>query len=116
MRISDWSSDVCSSDLTNVCIGSQGILIDGTPEQKQTWLPKLASGEVISSFALTEPEAGSDAASVSTRAERQGDHYVVHGTKRFITNAPHARVFNLLARTDPANQGAGRVKAFTDEP
>ncbi|MFC3674524.1 acyl-CoA dehydrogenase family protein [Ferrovibrio xuzhouensis] len=111
-----WTSPAFRSMFgTNVGIGSQGILIDGTPEQKQTWLPKLASGEVISSFALTEPEAGSDAASVRTRAERQGDHYVVNGTKRFITNAPHAGVFTLMARTDPANKGAGGVTAFIVE-
>lgn len=84
-----WTSPAFRSMFgTNVGIGSQGILIDGTPEQKQAWLPRLASGEVISSFALTEPDVGSDAASVKTRAERQGDHYVVNGTKRYITNAP----------------------------
>lgn len=111
-----WTSPAFRSMFgTNVGIGSQGILIDGTAEQKQTWLPKLASGEVISSFALTEPEAGSDAASVRTRAERQGDHYVVNGTKRFITNAPHAGIFTLMARTDPDNRGAGGVTAFIVE-
>ncbi|WP_341702664.1 acyl-CoA dehydrogenase family protein [Ferrovibrio sp.] len=111
-----WTSPAFRSMFgTNVGIGSQGILIDGTPEQKQAWLPKLASGEVIASFALTEPEAGSDAASVRTRAERQGDHYVINGTKRFITNAPHAGIFTLMARTDPANKGAGGVTAFIVE-
>ncbi|HEX6957625.1 MAG TPA: acyl-CoA dehydrogenase family protein [Ferrovibrio sp.] len=108
-----WTSPAFRSMFgTNVGIGSQGILIDGTPEQKQAWLPRLASGEVISSFALTEPDAGSDAASLRTRAERQGDHYVVNGTKRFITNAPHAGIFTLMARTDPNNKGAGGVTAF----
>ncbi|MFT4268480.1 MAG: acyl-CoA dehydrogenase family protein [Xenophilus sp.] len=97
---------------TTVGIGSQGILMDGTPEQQRDWLPRLATGEVIASFALTEPEAGSDAASLRTTAIKDGDHYVVSGTKRFITNAPHAGMFTLMARTDPANRGAGGVSAF----
>ncbi|PWC44761.1 acyl-CoA dehydrogenase family protein, partial [Azospirillum sp. TSO22-1] len=86
---------------TNNGIGSQGIVIDGTPEQKTRYLPKLASGEMISSFALTEPEAGSDAGSLRTSARRDGDHYVLNGTKRFITNAPEAGLFTVFARTDP---------------
>ena len=100
---------------TTVGIGSQGILIDGTPEQQAAWLPKLATGEIMASFALTEPEAGSDAASLRTTAIRDGDHYVVNGNKRFITNAPHAGMFTLMARTDPANKGAGGVSAFIVE-
>lgn len=97
---------------TTVGIGSQGIVMDGTAEQKQTWLPRLASGEMIASFALTEPDSGSDAASLRTTALRDGDHYVVNGTKRYITNAPHAGMFTLMARTDPANKGAGGISAF----
>jgi acyl-CoA dehydrogenase len=86
--------------------------MDGTPEQQAQWLPKLATGEVIASFALTEPEAGSDAASLRTTAIKDGDHYVVNGTKRYITNAPHAGMFTLMARTDPGNKGAGGVSSF----
>ncbi|MEM5419675.1 acyl-CoA dehydrogenase family protein [Paraburkholderia ferrariae] len=97
---------------TTVGIGSQGIVIDGTDEQKATWLPKLASGEIIASFALTEPGAGSDAASIKTRAERRGDHYVVNGTKRFITNAPQAGMFTLMARTNPDEPRAGGITSF----
>ena len=97
---------------TTVGIGSQGILMDGTDEQKATYLPKLASGELIASFALTEPDAGSDAASLRTTAIRDGDDYVVNGTKRFITNSPHAGIFTLMARTDPTNKGASGVTAF----
>jgi acyl-CoA dehydrogenase len=97
---------------TTVGIGSMGIVMDGTPEQKAHWLPKMASGEVIASFALTEPDAGSDAASLRTVALRDGDHYVVNGTKRYITNAPHASVFTLMARSNPADKGAGGVSAF----
>jgi acyl-CoA dehydrogenase len=97
---------------TTVGIGSQGILMDGTPEQKDRWLPRLASGELIASFALTEPESGSDAASIRTRARRDGDHYVIDGTKRFITNAPEAGMFTLMARTDPGQKGAAGITAF----
>ena len=97
---------------TTVGIGSQGILMDGTEAQKAEWLPKMATGEVIASFALTEPEAGSDAASLRTTAIKQGDHYLVNGTKRFITNAPHAGMFTLMARTNPADKGAGGVSSF----
>jgi acyl-CoA dehydrogenase len=97
---------------TTVGIGSQGILMDGTPEQQAAYLPRMATGEVIASFALTEPDAGSDAASLRTTAIRDGDHYVVNGTKRYITNAPHASIFTLMARTDPSNKGAGGVSAF----
>ena len=97
---------------TTVGIGSQGILMDGTEEQKAQWLPRLATGEIMASFALTEPEAGSDAGSLRTSAVRDGDEYIVNGTKRFITNAPHAGMFTLMARTDPKVKGSGGVSAF----
>ena len=104
---------------TTVGIGSQGILLDGTEAQKAAYLPRLATGELIASFALTEPEAGSDAASLRTTAIRgtdaQGDHYIVNGSKRFITNAPQAGLFTLMARTNPADKGAGGVSAFIVE-
>jgi len=100
---------------TNVGIGSQGIVIDGTEEQKQRYLPRLASGEIIGSFALTEPNAGSDAASLQTTAIRDGDYYVLNGTKRFITNAPEAGIFTVMARTDPSKKGADGVSAFIVE-
>lgn len=95
---------------TNNGIGSQGIIMDGTPAQKQEWLPRLASGEIIASFALTEAEAGSDAASLRTSARRVGDVYRLNGTKRFITNAPVADIFTLMARTGEG--GAGGISAF----
>ena len=100
---------------TNNGIGSQGIIMDGTPAQKETYLPRLASGEMISSFALTEPGAGSDAASLRTSARRDGDEYILNGTKRFITNAPHAGLFTVFARTDPNEPGARGVTAFLVE-
>jgi acyl-CoA dehydrogenase len=95
---------------TNIGIGSQGILMDGTPDQKADYLPRVASGELVMSFALTEPDAGSDAASLKTNADLDGDHYVLNGTKRFITNAPRAGAFTLMARTD--GPGASGVSAF----
>jgi len=97
---------------TNVGIGSQGVVMFGTEAQKNEWLPKLASGEVIASFALTEPGAGSDAASLRTTAIRDGDDYVVNGTKRFITNANRAGMFTLMARSDPNLKGAPGISAF----
>jgi len=97
---------------TNVGIGSQGIVIDGTEAQKAAYLPKLASGEIIGSFALTEPDVGSDSGSVKTLALRDGNHYVLNGTKRFITNAPYAGVFTVMARTNPEIAGARGVSAF----
>jgi acyl-CoA dehydrogenase len=97
---------------TNVGIGSQGVVMFGNEAQKKEWLPKLASGEVVASFALTEPGAGSDAASLRTTAIRDGDDYVINGTKRFITNANRAGMFTLLARSDPSKKGAGGISAF----
>lgn len=95
---------------TNVGIGSQGILMDGTESQKRNYLPRVATGELIMSFALTEPDAGSDSAAIKTRGDRDGDSYILTGTKRFITNAPRAGAFTLMARTD--GPGAGGVSAF----
>lgn len=100
---------------TNNGIGSQGIVIDGTDEQKKKYLPRLASGELIGSFALTEPGAGSDAGSLTTSARRDGDHYIINGAKRYITNAPEAGVFTLMARTDPESKDARGVSAFIVE-
>jgi acyl-CoA dehydrogenase len=100
---------------TNIGIGSQGIVIDGTEEQKRHYLPKLAAGEITGSFALTEPDSGSDAASLRTSARRDGDHYILNGTKRFITNAPEAGVFTVMARSNPEEKGAAGISAFLVE-
>ncbi|KHL68006.1 MULTISPECIES: acyl-CoA dehydrogenase family protein [Pseudomonas] len=100
---------------TNNGIGSIGILLDGTDEQKAKYLPKLAAGEFLSSFCLTEPDSGSDAASLKTTAVRDGDFYVINGTKRFITNAPHAGIFTVMARTNPEIKGAGGISSFIVE-
>ncbi|MBS0368521.1 MAG: acyl-CoA dehydrogenase family protein [Proteobacteria bacterium] len=100
---------------TNNGIGGQGIIIDGSEAQKAHYLPKLATGEIIGSFALTEPDSGSDAASLRTTAVRDGDFYVLNGTKRYITNAPEAGIFTVMARTDPAKKGADGISAFIVE-
>lgn len=100
---------------TNNGIGSQGIVIDGTEAQKQHYLPKLAAGEIIGSFALTEAGSGSDAASLRTTAVRDGDFYILNGSKRYITNAPEASIFTVMARTDPTKRGASAISAFIVE-
>jgi acyl-CoA dehydrogenase len=100
---------------TNNGIGAQAIIMDGTEDQKARYLPRLASGEIIGSFALTEPEAGSDAASLTTRAARDGDAYVLSGSKRYITNAPRAGLFTVFARTGPREARARGISAFLVE-
>ena len=105
-----------SSFGTNVGIGSQGLVMAGNAEQKAQWLPRIASGEVVTSFALTEPDVGSDSGSVKTRAVRAkdkdcGDVYRLSGTKRYITNADKADLFTVMARTGEEAGGRG-VSAF----
>ena len=97
---------------TNVGIGSQGLVMSGTAEQKARWLPRIASGEIITSFALTEPDVGSDSASVKTRAvlDEAAGVYRLTGTKRYITNADKAQLFTVMART--GGDGAHGVSAF----
>ena len=95
---------------TNVGIGSQGLVMAGSGAQKAEWLPRIASGEIVTSFALTEPGAGSDSASVQTRAVAEGDLYRLSGSKRFITNADKASLFTVMART--GGEGAHGVSAF----
>ena len=99
---------------TNIGIGSQAIVLAGTDEQRARYLPRLASGELIGSFALTEPDAGSDAMALRLAAERDGDHYVLNGTKRYITNAPIAGLFSVMARTAPERR-ANSISCFLVE-
>jgi acyl-CoA dehydrogenase len=96
-------------------VGTLGILIEGTAEQRRRYLPRIATGDLITAFCLTEPEAGSDAAALATRAARDGDHYVISGTKRFTTNSPHAGIFTVYARTQPKEAGPGGISAFLVE-
>jgi acyl-CoA dehydrogenase len=100
---------------TNNGIGSQGIVIDGTEDQKKTYLPRLASGEWIGVFALTEPEAGSDAANIQTTAELRGDTWVINGRKHFITNGDIADLATVFAVTDKAGKARGGITAFLVE-
>lgn len=95
-------------------IGSVGIVDLGTEAQKQKYLPKLASGEWIGSFALTEPSAGSNAANVKTTAEKKGDKYIINGSKHYITNAVDGHVFTVMAVTDPS-KGAKGITSFIVE-
>lgn len=95
---------------TNVGIGSQGLVMDGNDAQKARYLPQIASGDIITSFALTEPDVGSDSGAVKTRADLEGDVYVLNGTKRYITNADKADLFTVMART--GGPGPKGVSAF----
>ncbi len=95
-------------------LGSLGLKLVGTEEQKVRWLPRLASGEWLGAYALTEPGSGSDSAAMRTEARREGDEYVLNGAKRFITNAGVAELYTVFAKTDPAAGHAG-ISAFVVE-
>lgn len=97
---------------TNTGIGSEALVIEGNEAQKQRYLPDIASGRLTSCFALTEPEAGSDATALKSSAVRDGNAYVINASKCFITNAPIAGLFTVMVRTDQANLGAGGISAF----
>lgn len=98
---------------TNNGIGAQGIVMDGTEAQKQKYLPGVASGEIIASFALTEPDAGSDAQSIRTSATKVDGGWVINGAKRYITNAPYAGLFTLMAKTGERQKGrSDHITAF----
>ncbi|MBY8862968.1 acyl-CoA dehydrogenase family protein [Nocardia sp. CA2R105] len=104
---------------TNNGIAGHVLLEGGTDQQKKLWLPRIASGEVTASFGLTEPDAGSDPASLTTIARRAGTDWILNGTKRYITNAPMADVVMLFARTNPQQRGSRGISAFlvpTDTP
>jgi alkylation response protein AidB-like acyl-CoA dehydrogenase len=95
-------------------LGSLGIKLAGTDEQKQRWLPRLASGEWLAAYALTEAGSGSDSAAMRSEARLDGDAYVVNGSKRFITNAGVAQVYVVFAKTDP-HAGHSGISAFAVE-
>ncbi|HEY8677155.1 MAG TPA: acyl-CoA dehydrogenase family protein [Candidatus Dormibacteraeota bacterium] len=92
-------------------VGTEPIVLFGTDDQKRRWLPDLANGKKLAAFALTEPEAGSDAAHLKTTAKRDGDHYVLNGSKIFITNAGEAESYIVMATVKPGS-GAEGVTAF----
>jgi butyryl-CoA dehydrogenase len=95
-------------------LGSYPILLYGNEEQKKKYLPQVASGEKLAAFALTESAAGSDAGAIQTRAVRDGDYYVINGTKQWITNGGEAGIYTVIAITDP-NKGARGASAFIVE-
>jgi acyl-CoA dehydrogenase len=115
--------EICIEELAQACastavivdvhtsVGTEPILLFGDEEQKRRWLPRLASGELLGAFALTEPASGSDAASLKTTAKRNGNGYVLNGTKVFITNIGHAGLYVVFARTGPDERAAG-ISAF----
>ncbi len=100
---------------TNTGIGSEALVADGTPEQKQRWLPRMASGELTGCLALTEPDAGSEASNVQTSARREGEDYVLDGRKCYITNAPIADLFTVIARSEDGSHGSAGLSAFIVE-
>lgn len=112
MALGHTSPAIRSAIGTNVGIGSQGLVMFGTEAQKQQYLPDIAAGRIVTSFALTEAEAGSDAASLTSTAIRDGDVYVLNGAKRYITNANRAHLLTVMARTDASRKGASGVSAF----
>jgi acyl-CoA dehydrogenase len=99
----------------NVHLASKGIELDGSEAQRRRWLPELASGRLIGAFALTEPEAGSDAAGLRTTAARDGTAYVLNGRKRYITNAPIADLFTVFAATERGQGSRSGITAFLVE-
>ena len=100
---------------TNTGIGSEALVADGTEDQKQLWLPRMATGELTGCLALTEPDAGSEATNVQTTASLQGEHYILNGRKCYITNAPIADVFTVVARTEEGSKGSAGLSAFIVE-
>jgi acyl-CoA dehydrogenase len=100
---------------TTIGLTSQAILDFATEEQKRAWLPRMATGEVTGAFALTEPDAGTDAGSLKTTARRDGDHYILNGWKRYITNSVEADVFLCMARTDESQTESAGISAFLVE-
>lgn len=97
-------------------VGCMPILNFGTADQKDKYLPQMASGQMLAAFCLTEPDAGSDASAIRTSAQLMGDHYVLNGTKQFITNGKQAKVAIVFARTDEGRQGISAFIVDTDEP
>jgi alkylation response protein AidB-like acyl-CoA dehydrogenase len=110
-------SKVCATSGLVIAVQSLGSLalrLSGTDEQKERWLPRLSSGEWLAAYALTEPGSGSDSAAMRTEARRDGDEYVLNGSKRFITNAGVAELYTVFAKTDPSAGHAG-ISAFVVE-
>jgi alkylation response protein AidB-like acyl-CoA dehydrogenase len=108
----------CAATATNwgaTPLGGYPILLAGTEAQKRRYLPRIAAGELLAAYSLSEPDAGSDAASLRTTAVRRGDRYILNGTKLWCSNGSHAGVITLFATVDPA-KGARGITAFLVEP
>ncbi len=112
-ELSRYCGGVAVSYAANA-LGAMPIILMGNEEQKKKYLPQLASGEKLCAFALTEPEAGSDAGGIKTRAIKDGDHYILNGTKQWITNGGEAQIYTVIALTDP-DRGARGASAFIVE-
>jgi acyl-CoA dehydrogenase family member 9 len=110
-EVSRYDGSVAATIGAHQSIGMRGLLLFGSPEQKRRWLPKLATGEMVAAFCLTEPGAGSDAAGVKTTAVRDGDSYVLNGNKLWITNGGLASFFTVFAKTGRAEE-RGKLTAF----
>jgi alkylation response protein AidB-like acyl-CoA dehydrogenase len=110
-----WACAASGTQYLDQALGGLPILLAGTEEQKKKYLPPLATGELLSAYALSEPEAGSDAAGLRTTAVRRGDHYVLNGAKQWCTNGDHAGVLCVFATVDPSRRARG-VTAFLIEP
>jgi alkylation response protein AidB-like acyl-CoA dehydrogenase len=106
-----WACAASATQFVDQALGGLPILDAGTAEQKQRYLPKIASGELLIAYSLSEAEAGSDAAALKTTAVRRGDHYVLNGSKQWCTNGDHADVICLFATVDPTRRARG-VTAF----
>src|SRR5438105_8637440 len=112
-EIAGWDGSVAVTLGAHSSIGFKGLLLFGTEEQKKKYLPKLATGEMIAAFCLTEPGSGSDAFSIKTNAVRQGDHYVLNGDKIWITNGGIADFYTVFAKTTPDTPAQkGKITAF----
>ncbi|MFZ5519132.1 MAG: acyl-CoA dehydrogenase family protein [Candidatus Zhuqueibacterota bacterium] len=116
--ITEELSRACGGISLSVAASALGmfpIIISGTPEQKQKYLPDLADGKHLAGFCLTEPEAGSDAGAIKTRAVLDGDHYILNGKKHFITNGSVAKVYTVIASTDPSKGSRGATAFIVEE-
>jgi len=110
-----WACAATGTQFVDQPLGGLPILLAGTEEQKKKYLPRLATGEMLCAYSLSEPAAGSDAAGLKTTAVRKGDHYVLNGSKQWCTNGDHADVLCVFATVDPAKRAKG-VTAFLIEP
>jgi butyryl-CoA dehydrogenase len=109
-----WACAATATQFLDQPLGGLPILLAGTEMQKRAYLPRLATGEMLAAYSLSEPAAGSDAAGLKTTAVRRGDHYVLNGSKQWCTNGDHADVVTVFATVDPARRAKG-VTAFLVE-